>query len=513
MVSEAEATHEADGPAADTDVDEPPLRLTMTFPGSASLGAFQAGAAAALTLTAGALRSQGHRIRLDAVGGASAGSFVALFLAHCAAEGLDAASVLRRAWVERVDVDLLRADHWTSPLGFTALREALPDFFADADPSDEWEPNDIALHVGLTNLFGLDYAVRTRSEDVRGLTFVDWAQFPLRARGGLEQLTEPEGCSALDHVLASAAHPGAFAPRRIDRSPWRDEYERNGVTNVPDHGVMWFTDGGLVETEPVGRLIQLADVDDGAGARIDAMHLHLVIDPRASVAATASPWSDDEADPSWLDGLRRAVSVLPTQALHEDLRRVAVDNERLTMAREIADVLKEVDDGTIAARLERWADERQIEHAEGDAVLAALEELGGVQGKHRVDVDVISPRFAVEDDENGVRTLLAGDFVGAFGGFLSEELRASDFALGWESVTRWSEEALDRHGIPSADRDGAVRRLRDHPMARPDDILREQTDVSNLSFRNRLRLARLAARSSRIILSEALPSLPWSGGR
>lgn len=59
-----------------------PLGLTLTLPGSASLGTFQAGALAALAVVIDESRRQGRPVRLDAIGGASAGSIVMLLFAQ-----------------------------------------------------------------------------------------------------------------------------------------------------------------------------------------------------------------------------------------------------------------------------------------------------------------------------------------------------------------------------------------------------------------------------------------------
>ncbi len=59
-----------------TDPESGPLRLSLTLPGSASLGAYQAGAMGALGETFHELRRQGRQVHVDAIGGASAGAIV-----------------------------------------------------------------------------------------------------------------------------------------------------------------------------------------------------------------------------------------------------------------------------------------------------------------------------------------------------------------------------------------------------------------------------------------------------
>jgi hypothetical protein len=47
---------------------------------------------------------------------------------------------------------------------------------------------------------------------------------------------------------------------------------------------------------------------------------------------------------------------------------------------------------------------------------------------------VISPLVLTDSSNVDVGSLLAVEFMGHFGGFLSRELRVSDFALGYQST-------------------------------------------------------------------------------
>lgn len=503
------------------DPDDTPLRLTITLPGSASLGAFQAGAMAALAESMTELRERGKDVRIDALGGASAGSIVAMLFARGALAGADIAGLLHRAWVDEVDVDQLHAERRDAPLGTARLRDALVDYLSDE--IDDGEPlcDELGLHIGLTNLLGMTYPVTTDHGEAEALTFTDWAQFELSAGAGAGQFIEPAGAAPLDYCLASASHPGGFAPQLLDRSAQREQYEANGITNFPESGCFWFSDGGLVESKPVGRVISFARsrVGDAEGTR-----MHLVVDPRSSGPSGDRSWSDPDIAVSWIDGLRRAISVMPTQALHEDLRQVAAQNERLDRIDELVRELSPHLDAAGTDRLRALvADDEQGEDGPdevdaqgaptGELLRRALERMAGVDGMERIDVEMISPLELASEREDGVSDLLAGDFVGAFGGFLDRSLRASDFTLGWTSVRSWLPGGLGRHGVSDEMIEAIDARLDAHRFdAAVEDGLIDGDASSTLSFSERARLGRLAGRVARILVTESVGVGRSSGG-
>lgn len=490
--------------------DRPALRLSFTLPGSASLGAFQAGAMAALSEAIEALRSGGRPVRVDAVGGASAGSIVALFFAHGLTEGLDIPELLHQAWVEKIDVGQLAPDRSDTPLGFAELTTEIESFLRQqahgAEPPDI-EP--VMVHIALTNLLGLTYPIETGSSRSHGITYADWAQFEFRPGSGLEQVLEPEGRAPLDFALASATHPAAFAPRPIDRSEDRETYEANGIENFPEGGVLWYTDGALVESEPVGRVIACADRAGTDPTGRDDNRVHLVIDPRSSGPSGADEWADADADPTWLSGLRRAASIVPTQALQEDLRRVAKNNDRLAQIDRIVGALGSDVDARTVADLAEEAGIEVDDPSDASATLRhMLEQLAGVAGKTHVAVEVITPLEVDGDDD--VTDLLAGDMIAAFGGFLHQPLRANDFALGWCAARAWLDDGLARHGVDADEVTRCTAAVDAHHLA-PDQ--RPAAEENALDLRARWRLTRLAGRLGRILVRSAAPGVPdWVPG-
>ena len=439
-----------------------PVQLTLVLSGGASLGAYHAGVLSALLTARNAVASE-DSLRIGPIGGASAGALVALLGAWALAAGRDPTWVLHEAWVERVSLDVLRGRDSRAPLSTRKLRDRFVDLLDEAPHSDV-RPDPVTVHVSLTGLRGLTYPVRgLRGEDsIRAATYSDWFSRDLPADVEVEDVSDPEGASLLDAALASAAHPGGFAPVLLDREGDREVYEQHGIDQLPDPLNLWCSDGGLVQPEPVGRVVAAGDVDDGS------QRVALLVDPRSENPAGADKWSRDDWEPGWVDGLQRALSILPAHEMYEDLRRLERDNARLQWVDRITDALMpHLDEGAreeLRKVLEDIAEDEETlrpsdfepgrEVPDEDAglrthVRQALAEVAGVSGKSRVEADVISPLLLAEDGERPqVPQLLAGEILGDFGGFLDRDLRASDFDLGYASGLAWL-----RDGLPQTDLD------------------------------------------------------------
>ena len=493
------------------------LRVTLTLSGGASLGAYQAGATAALLVALEHLRDdRGLDVRVDAVGGASAGAIVGLMAAYSLLEGVSGCEVLHEAWVERVSIDTLLRRGSRGPLSLEGVREELPDVLTNATRAPGQE-HPLMLHVALTGLRGLTYEVEglRRDEPVSAVTFADWKDFVLEPHGGPSQYFEPPLRSPLDTVLASASHPGAFAPRVLDRREDREDYEAQGVSNLPRSGWLWYTDGGLVQSEPVGRTLSAAHRIEGPA---DAHRLNLMIDPRSEEPTDAERWSHRDYDATWAAGLSRALAVLPEQALYEDLRKLQRDNRRLEWLGDLERALDgHVDEGA-ADRLRRLIEAIDGERDElrsgeawvsapgGDASAAellrgAVERISGLVHKDPVAVDVISPLLlAGRNDVDSVGDLLAGEMMGDFGGFLNADLRRSDFALGYESVLAWAPDGLAACDLPQAAVDAAAQAVRESKPEDWEEVRRGEASGRDLPWRARLRLARFLLRGVRALL-------------
>jgi hypothetical protein len=467
---------------------------------------------------------------------------VSFFTAHALLEGLDPEALLHETWVERVTLPLLRGTDSTALLSFDKLRERVPEVLAPDGPA-RVEPRDIdyrqdrslVLHVQLTGLRGLTYPIRglRRGSPVTGATYADWGRFELEPGGGIEQMLAPAGSSPLDFVLASAASPGGFAPQLLDRRSDTQAYERHGIDNFPDSGHLWYTDGGLLGAQPLGRVISAGRALHGGGE--DARRLHLLIDPR-SENASLERWSDPDASPSWQTGASRALAILSEQSLFDDMRRIEKDNSRIEWAERLADRLAEYLDDEAASGLRQFitevaseragmrADEHQgrgdgtdtVDGEPTELLRRALCEIGGLVDKERISIDVISPLLLADSSDEDVSSLLAGEFMGDFGGFLSHELRASDFALGYQSAIAWLEQGLAACELEEEVIARTVSFVESKRRYHVGEFRDGDAELSDLSVADRFELVRLAAHLARVLGAGALDlrsRIPDSIGR
>jgi predicted acylesterase/phospholipase RssA len=476
------------------------IRLCLSLSGGASLGAYQAGATAALLVTLSHLREEhGLDVRLDAVGGASAGAIVGMMAAHSVLEGTDGCEVMFEAWVERVSIDTLLRRGSRGPLSLEGVRAGLTELLERGGRHGTGQRHPLVLHVSLTALRGHTYEIPglRREQPVVGVTYSDSRDFRLEPGGGLRALLEPKGASPLDTVLASASHPGAFAPRVVDG--------------------LWYTDGGLIQPKPLGRALAAArGVDDGDES---AARVTLMVHPRSKDPSDAQEWSDASYDATWAGGLSRGLAIVSEQPLYDDLERVERDNFRLAWTEQLLERLSPHLADSAAGELRELigrieADKQRLEGAPDaggasepepaagvdELIGRAIRDIGGLTGKRHEAVDLISPLLLTEDDDEGVTSLLAGELIGDFGGFLDRELRQSDFALGYESTLAWARGGLGECGIPDDAVSGAVEAIEaSRPVSR-EEARRGHAKERDLPWRARGRLALFLLRAVRALL-------------
>jgi hypothetical protein len=214
----------------------------------------------------------------------------------------------------------------------------------------------------------------------------------------------------------------------------------------------------------------------------DVTHLNLVIDARSEEPDVADGWGDPDSDQGWVEALARALSIFPAQALYEDMRRVERDNDRLDRVGEIVD--------SFAGSL---SDEETARLRE------QIEEVAGVGGKRHVELDLISPLVLAHETGDNVADLLAGEHLGDFSGFLEEDLRRSDFALGYECALVWARDALPTFDLDEGVVEKSIAAIEDCRRYDWEEVRRGETETGDISLRGRLGLAKMAARALRAL--------------
>lgn len=505
------------------------LRIALTISGAVSLGAYEGGALAALLVAVQELSEDGAPpIRIDAIAGASAGSITGLLAARSLLNGLDPVYVMHESWVRRDSLERMRTRDPHALLSVEALRKDASDLL---QPPKEFsgrpvQQQGIKIHMSLACLRGLTYRLaRLHGRPIESTTYLDWGTFTLAPKATLDEYLEPTGASPLDFALASGANALGFPPAPLNRTLREEDQKqlaRGEIIDLPDpwSGWLWYTDGGTIENQPLGRAVDLAnEIDkDGLGRR-----LALLIHPHPATPPKDDSWAEPNRRPPWITTLARADRIQRTQSLYEDLRRAEKTNSRLEWTQRLLAVLEGAVDDKARAQLadlvgkfraEKTAigrHEAEAVAAEGPAAEGATKELleealqfaTGLSGKHAVAVDVVSPLLLDEAGKTSVENLLAGEFLGHFGGFLNEDLRMSDFVLGYRSMLRWLER-LGEYDVSPDLAQRAYRAARRRVSAEWDRFRFGTKTMRDLPLNAKIDLGRLAAHAARVTIGELI---------
>lgn len=522
-----------------------PLRIALSVTSGASLGAFEAGAVAGLLVALQRLNEGDVRrgappsVRLDAVGATSAGAMVGLLGARALLAGLDPLHVLHEAWVRRAELRRLTRGRADSPLSMTRVRADAVDLLdprgrrgrpAHRVPEAARQRSPVAYTVALGCLQGLTYEIEGHEQDpaVAGLTHVDRVAYTLCPDDDRASWTEPERACPLDAAIASMSHPGAFRPRVLDRRRDEAAYRRAGVTNFPASGHLWYTDGSALLTRPLRATLEAVD-RSGAGPAggEGARWMHLLVHPHTGAPAPDGRWTDPDSPPTWPATVARLLTTLTTEPLYADLQEIEAVNARLRWSQQLAEALRPyltpgataaLTDVLEAIRSERGtgadapppADELLQAH---ELLQAVVREVSGVAGKLPAATEVVSPlrlirAEGVADGQAAVPAVLAGEFLGRFGGFTSRDLRHSDFVVGWRSLRVWLPDALARGGLPEERIREAAAAVDERDVDVGSGGFRGGNGLGDISLWTRLRLVGLVGHAARSVASDILRRRP-----
>jgi len=464
------------------------IQLALTLPGGVALGAFEAGALAALVVAVGDLcEGDEPQACVDLIGASSAGSLTSVLVVRALLEGLDPVDLLRRAWVEEASLPaLLQAGSGRAPLSGESLQRLAETFLhAPGTPTGRRQSMPITVSVALTNLRGLAY--RTTAGAAPIVTYLDWGDFTAEPVPGGVRFDTPTGAPMIELVLASSANPVGFLPRLVTRSP------DPAVENFPTTRSFWYADGSLLKRKPLGRTMDLARARPDTGRRV-----HIVLEPLPITVSPGRSWADPDAPPTWLATLRRSVQIMDAQSILDDVRESHEVNERCRAVEVLARHLEDLDEHSreeVRAALRRAVSE--LGGAPTGDIGDALARAAGVVSRREAPIELISPEL--------VGGHVAGDFLFRFGGLLDPALRQRDFDLGYASVLAWLDERrLERYGLPADAADKATRAA--YEAYRPGDEWRRAggSRVRSLPWRGRLAAARLLTRMGYVAARDAL---------
>lgn len=497
---------------------EAALRIGLSLPGGIAPGTFEAGAVCGLLAwiqEANALHAD--TVLVDVIAGASAGALTGLLAARVLLAGDDPVAVYRQAWIAAPSLRALRGTGHRAPLSLRPARAVAQRLlFAPTQPeSRSRQAVPVTLNIALGCLRGFTREIPSVPDPGQKLLFaeyLDWSSYELKGvptDGGSEA---EQWTRAIDSAIASASHPAAFRARVLDRNHFRNEYLASGVTNLPAHEAdlrLWYTDGGLLDNEPLGRCVDVVSERDGA-----QLQSRLVMLVRSSGRWPPPPenraWSG-RGRPRWIQTLVRALDLIATQATGRDLLRVQEVNAQLRWTKNVATMIaSRMDEDeqtrshlqhlladiekqrTAFARMTRRpvAAAARNHRTMAELIEAVLKSASGLTGKQCVEV-AVAPLGDASPDRS------AQAFNGLLA-FIERPQREDHFAAGYWAMMRWIEDAQTlKNRVPPDLISNAVlaagRKVREPSPGR---IARDRS--RGMSFRTRTELIRLGLRTGLI---------------
>src|SRR4051812_17224884 len=328
-------------------------RIGMMLPGAVSLGAYEGGALAVILAAVQAAKGE---LVVDAMASASAGSITAVVASRALLTGADPFKLMTATWVDLPALEELATHDPISPLSMEHLQEVAQtllrsDVVPDGGTEVYRQDVSINLSMALTSLGGLSYrlpALRDTDKGRTALTLLsktnlDWksAQF---TPGG----PESQFLTAVDGALASGSTPVGFPPMLLDRSDDAADYESRGIVNPSGDWHIWYSDGGDIDNEPFGRLLDMIEapghIDDQSHEQADDRRVIVLLQTEPPDSASTGKWFDPDpkATPTWTSTLFRVRHIQKSHNYYEDLRRLEKTNSRLTWVNTIAAKLDEL---------------------------------------------------------------------------------------------------------------------------------------------------------------------------
>jgi len=493
--------------------DETTRRLTLILSGAVSLGAYEGGVASqiayALARWNEARPDQPPLAVIDVIAGASAGSMTGAMLAHHLAKGTDPKEFVnnvRESWCGESTLfrNMLQMKDEDRHAFFSTSRidDIASTFFKDeAVKPERVRQEEVVFTCTLTALDAIPYQFKLLTRkglaDMHAWTRQDWITFSVTPDAQRPVVELPTGrkrshaearqatWDRLIHVaVASGAFPAAFQPMQVSRKNTdypRPLKERGGWTR------MRYTDGGVLDNMPFKRAADALSCMQRRSLAERRLHVLIEVEPyRFALKDGSQPDLEEEKrDQTPLAGVLSATfEAMRQQSLYSDLFESQEVNRRLswrdrflypalaaaaTAVGDLAAATAEARKDLAAFLGEKWSTEPRTVETE----LAHYQELAKMSGTRLAEAaasvpedrrDLFLLQAALTDNVSGLRgkcpirvervspansSLLAGEGLGAFGGFLDQDLTRHDFLCGLRDGYAWLQRWADDEGWPA----------------------------------------------------------------
>jgi predicted acylesterase/phospholipase RssA len=357
-----------------------PKRLAITIAGAVSLGSYEAGV---LYEVLDAIQQHNtvpgtpddERIEIDVLTGASSGGMTAAIVAqkilYAADEFIDPYdNPLYNVCVKRINMEgLLDTVDDGTPESEPALRSIfssnmveriatdtlLARYESGQCPAPVTHPaaaKSISLGMTLTNLNGVDYGYDMQPSGKFIFTRHEDQITRVLSVGGTDNREVWEEIASAS--VASAAYPLAFRAKEMDRK--RADYTKGNLEPwIDDPSRFTYTDGGVLQNEPLGMAKKLVDAID-AHWNNDS-RFYLFVSPHGKNSTADSNFREVNAD--YFQMMKRLAKVLLGQSDFQDLITAVEMNEQIALldarAKELAEKLRSGELGSES--LKRTADD------------------------------------------------------------------------------------------------------------------------------------------------------------
>jgi hypothetical protein len=354
-----------------------PKRLAITIAGAVSLGSYEAGV---LYEVLEAIRQHNadertkanpeNRIIVDVLTGASAGGMTSIILAQkLLYEGPTfkgpCDNPLYNIWIAGIDIEALQATKAHEPAlislfssdlierisnetllgryssGFPPSPPAIP------HPSvDEGKP--LRVGVALSNLNGVDYGYQVQPQGV--FEYRAYADQMTREINPLDATCDTRLFWTPLHeaAVACGAFPFAFRPKEVDRNAGSEpnDYPSETLTRWPtDTRRFTYTDGGVLQNQPLGLAKKLVDLQDEHFAQ--ECRYYLFVSPYAKDDGPPNDFKTKDAH--YIRMMARLATVVIGQAGFRDWITAEDINDRIRLMDERADgLVRGILEGTVA---------------------------------------------------------------------------------------------------------------------------------------------------------------------